>query len=70
MWNYNRLNKHKEALCISAGITADREDEFREIGDDSPLFRYTSRYCVRAFSAPDLNLLYFQLYDIIITIRY
>jgi hypothetical protein len=41
MWNYNRLNKQKEALCLNQGITAEQEDEFRNMGDDSPLFRYT-----------------------------
>ena len=44
MWNYNRLNKQKEALCAAEGITADREHEFRDIGDKSPLFRLVIRY--------------------------
>lgn len=41
MWDYNRLNKKKEALCAREGITEARADEFRELGDESPLFRYT-----------------------------
>jgi MFS family permease len=41
MWDYNRLNQQKEALCAREGITSDREDEFRDMGDDSPLFRYS-----------------------------
>ncbi|KZP18347.1 MFS general substrate transporter [Athelia psychrophila] len=41
MWDYNRLNKQKDALCLREGITEARADEFREMGDDSPLFRYT-----------------------------
>ncbi|KIM83272.1 hypothetical protein PILCRDRAFT_819517 [Piloderma croceum F 1598] len=41
MWNYNRINKQKEALCAKEGITSDRADEFNAMGDDSPLFRYT-----------------------------
>ncbi|KZP18356.1 MFS general substrate transporter [Athelia psychrophila] len=41
MWDYNRLNKQKDALCLREGITEARADEFRELGDDSPLFRYT-----------------------------
>jgi len=41
MWDYNRLNKQKEELCAKEGITPDREDEFRDMGDDSALFRYT-----------------------------
>ncbi|KAF9227226.1 MFS general substrate transporter [Gyrodon lividus] len=41
MWNYRRINKQKEELCQARGITADRRDEFTEMGDGSPLFRYT-----------------------------
>ncbi|KAF8134538.1 major facilitator superfamily domain-containing protein [Boletus edulis] len=41
MWDYNRLNKQKEKLCREIGITEDRKDEFRDLGDQSPLFRYT-----------------------------
>ncbi|KAH7920703.1 MFS general substrate transporter [Leucogyrophana mollusca] len=41
MWDYNRLNKKKEALCAKEGITDSRKDEFRDMGDASPLFRYT-----------------------------
>ncbi|EIW82847.1 MFS general substrate transporter [Coniophora puteana RWD-64-598 SS2] len=39
MWDYNRLNKQKEALCAREGITEDRKDEFKYMGDKSPLFR-------------------------------
>ena len=41
MWDYNRINKQKEEQCREGGITEDREDEFRDMGDQSPLFRYT-----------------------------
>ncbi|KAG8214046.1 hypothetical protein J3R82DRAFT_10803 [Butyriboletus roseoflavus] len=41
MWDYNRINKQKEELCRERGITEDRKDEFRNMGDQSPLFRYT-----------------------------
>lgn len=41
MWDYNRLNKQKEELCRERGITESHKDEFREMGDQSPLFRYT-----------------------------
>lgn len=41
MWNYNRLNKKKEAECLAENITDDRRDEFKDMGDASPLFRYT-----------------------------
>lgn len=40
MWDYQRLNKQKEALCLEQGITDDRKDEFVDMGDESPLFRY------------------------------
>jgi hypothetical protein len=39
MWDYNRINKKKEAYCAREGITSDQEDEFVDVGDDSPLFR-------------------------------
>ncbi|KAF8444766.1 major facilitator superfamily domain-containing protein [Boletus edulis BED1] len=41
MWYYDRLNKQKEKECREGGITEDRKDEFRNMGDQSPLFRYT-----------------------------
>ena len=41
MWNYNRINEQKEEQCREGGITEDRKDEFRNMGDHSPLFRYT-----------------------------
>ncbi|KAH7888879.1 major facilitator superfamily domain-containing protein [Phlebopus sp. FC_14] len=41
MWDYNRINKLKDAQCREQGITNDRRDEFKNMGDASPLFRYT-----------------------------
>ena len=41
MWNYNRINKQKVERCREGGIMGDRMDEFRDMGDESPLFRYT-----------------------------
>jgi len=41
MWDYNRINKQKEELCREHGITEDQRDEFRDMGDESPLYRYT-----------------------------
>ncbi|KAI9462068.1 MFS general substrate transporter [Boletus coccyginus] len=41
MWHYNRINKQKEEQCREGGITEDRQDTFRHMGDKSPLFRYT-----------------------------
>ncbi|KAG2061068.1 MFS general substrate transporter [Suillus hirtellus] len=39
MWDYNRLNKKKEAQCLAENIGEDRGYEFEDMGDDSPLFR-------------------------------
>ncbi|KAJ8696070.1 hypothetical protein PTI98_005968 [Pleurotus ostreatus] len=41
MWDYNRINKQKEKLCEKEGIDHSRRQEFSELGDHSPLFRYT-----------------------------
>ena len=41
MWNYNRINQQKEEQCREGGITKDSKDDFRNMGDASPLFRYT-----------------------------
>ncbi|KAG1751365.1 MFS general substrate transporter [Suillus paluster] len=39
MWNYDRLNKKKQAQCLAEGITDSRRDDFKDMGDASPLFR-------------------------------
>ncbi|KAG1821238.1 MFS general substrate transporter [Suillus variegatus] len=39
MWDYSRLNKKKEAQCQAEGLTDSRKNEFRDMGDASPLFR-------------------------------
>lgn len=39
MWDYDRINKKKEKQCEREGITADRAEEFKGMGDGSPLFR-------------------------------
>lgn len=39
MWDYNRLNKKKIAQCEQQGIDESRMDEFKEMGNESPLFR-------------------------------
>ncbi|RDB16719.1 hypothetical protein Hypma_002552 [Hypsizygus marmoreus] len=41
MWDYNRLNKKKIEQCEREGIDASRRDEFKDMGNESPLFRYT-----------------------------
>lgn len=41
MWNFNRLNKEKEAHCAMHGIDDSRRGEFVDLGSESPLFRYT-----------------------------
>lgn len=41
MYTFNRINKKKEEQCKREGIDASRAHEFVNMGDDSPLFRYT-----------------------------
>ncbi|KAJ7497619.1 major facilitator superfamily domain-containing protein [Mycena latifolia] len=41
MWDYNRINKQRDAYCAREGIDASRRAEFRDMGSESPLFRYT-----------------------------
>lgn len=41
IWNYDRINKEKENRCYQCEITKNQRDEFRNMGDRSPLFRYT-----------------------------
>ncbi|KAG8678797.1 hypothetical protein FRC08_017508 [Ceratobasidium sp. 394] len=40
---YKRANKEKEEMCARMGITDcdERRLEYRDVGDASPLFRYT-----------------------------
>lgn len=40
MWKYNQLNKRNERICQEQGIDESRRDEFKNVGNDSPLFRY------------------------------
>lgn len=40
MYTYWRKNKAKEEYCRANGITQDMQDQFRDMGDESPLFRY------------------------------
>ncbi|KIM45557.1 hypothetical protein M413DRAFT_430226 [Hebeloma cylindrosporum] len=41
MYDFNKQNRLKEARCIAEGIDESREHEFKDQGNDSPLFRYT-----------------------------
>ncbi|KAK7000695.1 major facilitator superfamily domain-containing protein [Favolaschia claudopus] len=43
MWDYNRINKKREAYCAQHGIVNDAEtrEKYRDMGSESPLFRYT-----------------------------
>ena len=41
MWDYNRINKKKIEQCEREGIDESRYAEFEEMGNESPLFRYT-----------------------------
>jgi len=40
MYTYSRLNAEKEAFCQREGITQDMQDQYSDLGDKSPLFRY------------------------------
>ncbi|TFY79899.1 hypothetical protein EWM64_g4113 [Hericium alpestre] len=40
MWRYAVINREKDELCAREGIDMSRMDEFRDMGDASPLFRY------------------------------
>ncbi|KAI0032906.1 MFS general substrate transporter [Vararia minispora EC-137] len=40
MYTYHRLNREKEEYCKREGITIDMQDQFKDSGDESPLFRY------------------------------
>ena len=72
MWNYHRINKKKEEQCKREGITADRTDEFKDMCDDSPLFRSVtlavpsiskhSQYLYHAGISSDVILLYNKFY--------
>jgi hypothetical protein len=39
MWKYKALNKEKEELCAREGIVESMKDDYRDLGDKSPLFR-------------------------------
>ncbi|KAF8262426.1 MFS general substrate transporter [Lactarius quietus] len=39
MWTYKRLNKEKEELCAREGINESMKDMYRDLADQSPLFR-------------------------------
>ncbi|KAJ6476017.1 major facilitator superfamily domain-containing protein [Mycena vitilis] len=41
MWDYKRINKKRDEHCAREGIDASRRAEFRDMGSESPLFRYT-----------------------------
>ncbi|KAH6885644.1 hypothetical protein BKA70DRAFT_1445026 [Coprinopsis sp. MPI-PUGE-AT-0042] len=41
MWKYTQLNKRNERICKEQGIDESRRDEFKNVGNDSPLFRFT-----------------------------
>jgi hypothetical protein len=39
MYDFDKQNKLKEARCIAEGIDESHEEEFKDQGNDSPLFR-------------------------------
>lgn len=50
MVTYHYLNKHKKYQCREEGIDRTQAGRYREIGDDSPLFRCVVLilYCYKA----------------------
>jgi len=40
MWKYRGLNKEKEELCAREGIDESMHSKYRDLADQSPLFRY------------------------------
>jgi MFS family permease len=40
MWTYRRLNKEKEEQCAREGINESMKEMYRDLADESPLFRY------------------------------
>lgn len=41
MWDYNRLNKRNIAICKHDGINQKQQEKYKDLGNDSPLFRFT-----------------------------
>jgi hypothetical protein len=39
MWDYNKHNKANIARCQAEGIDESRAEEFKKLGNESPLFR-------------------------------
>ena len=39
MWTYKMLNTEKEELCAREGINESMKDTYRDLADESPLFR-------------------------------
>jgi hypothetical protein len=39
MWKYRGLNEEKEELCAREGIDESMHSKYRDLGDQSPLFR-------------------------------
>jgi hypothetical protein len=40
MWKYRALNKEKEELCLRENIDESLQNNYKELGDASPLFRW------------------------------
>ncbi|KAF7305963.1 hypothetical protein HMN09_00750700 [Mycena chlorophos] len=40
MWDFNRINKQRDEYCAREGIDESRREEFKDMGSESPLFRY------------------------------
>lgn len=69
MWRYSVINAEKEALCKREGIDDSREEEFRELGDQSPLFRCVG-FLPCPFTAPLGTSLVCECRRLIVSDRY
>ena len=57
MWKYRALNKEKEELCIREGIVDGMQVRYRELGDESPLFRWVYLFLYEVYMLrPDSQL--------------
>jgi len=61
MFTYNRLNNQKEEQCRREGINHSHAPQFREMGDESPLFRLESSVNNRVQITDDLLQLYYLI---------
>jgi hypothetical protein len=62
MWDYNRLNKRNIAICQRDGIDGEQQENYRDVGNDSPLFRYAAVCLWRPW--PTLTNRYYKIHPV------